>query len=508
MLPDWFEYKANCHVQGRTQMGKSSFKFHCFEECLYASSPFCSLEGKTSDFNQALALLAYFRPHNPVYLIDLTNSRSVTPIDFFGMPPEADPSAHASTLTRWLVNIWGERNTNQTPVMEKALKALFTVQAYTGEPLHHIIHLLRHEYQGLRSWAIEQIPDGEAKWHLRRLQYLSTLPRQDQWHAETYPAETRLSRLVGSRAIKLLTGLPPVTSIRQWINEQAIVLVNCQPSTHFDEEAAETFSALLIKAFFNAAMENVDDPQPYFLFFDEAQRILRPDMADMLDMTLASGLRCTIAHHHLNQQPFLDSPHLRASLDGNTGIKVIFNGLPFDECERYAQEFWPHESVQRHKKEDQYAWVPYDDKEYFETATDVEGHLPTGDSKSHSVSGGWRNVTRHEKELIGQTDYSRPEVIAQYASRFCLPPRHCIVKLPDKTYEWEIPEVTNYAHLLNPQTVLDFKNTHSHIPIHAAIKEIQEAEARFLEKGASYATSRPAVRRAKQPTKTRPLFSN
>jgi hypothetical protein len=485
MLHDWFHYRANCQVMGQSQYGKTSLAEYWCQDHLTYGIPFAIVDGKGPFYDRMVARLAYFRPPNPVVLLDLSDPRFVIPIDFFALPPGADISAHAADCTQLVVNLWGERNTDKTPKLERMLKAIFTLKAVTGEPLHHIVRILELPNTALREWAIDQLPDGEAKYTLQQAHAFSKLANGDRWLAEVDPTQTRLGRFVGSRAIRYFTGLPVLTSVKECIEWDAIVLIKLAPSHALSRESSRIFAGLLLNAFLQAAMQNIDDPKPYYLYCDEAQRYITGDMADMLDLTIASGLRVTLIHHHLDQPPFNDDPHLRSSLEMNAPIKVVFNGLSYAQASAYTPDWFHDEANQRHKKEDRFQYVPEPYDEYVESETESHGTIPSGETNSASITRSVRSVPFYRKERMGQDDYTREEVLAKLAARFHLPRRHCLIKTPDGVRRFHVPDIRDYRALMNPDSVIEYEKAilSNAIPVHEAETIIREAQTRFLAGG-------------------------
>jgi hypothetical protein len=321
-----------------------------------------------------------------------------------------------------------------------------------------------------------------------------------------------------------MTGLKTkAESVSDWIDRGAIVLWNLRPSPFLDPESGKTFAALLLSQFLDAAMRNAGKPKKHFLYLDEAQAYLTNDAAQMLDQTLKTGLRVTIAHHHMGQ--FYRDPHLQHSIETNARIKYVFGGLPVEEAMRYAVEFFLQELNKRWLKETKYRYVTEHKKEKFVTTTNSAGYSETysesdssglvgemetstrgsnsggGFSSSNSTTKSTRYVPYNRKERDGQDDWPREEKISKLAHRLTsLQPRHCYLKLPGKEASaFEVPFVKRY--LLNPARVLEYEKhlQSTAIPSDEADQILKDQDRTFLERSQDYGSrggSRPKKKSA------------
>jgi len=485
---------------GQPRSGKSCFCQDCMRDHLISSNGFTLIDGKGTLYDDVLSDLAYVQPTNPIVLLNLTHPDFITPVDFFSLPKGADVGAHVADLTQTIVNLWGAANTDQTPSLDRMLKSLLTVAALQKLPLPIVAHLLEKPKKELREAVIQSLPDGDVKQHWLQVQYFSTLKTNyDRWLKEVGPTQTRLGRFIGSRTMRMFTGLPTTTTVKDWIDQKAIVLVKIAQSPNLSRESARVFAGLLLRAFLTAAMGNMDDPKPYFLYCDEAQQYVTSDLADMLDLTVASGLRVTVIHHHLDQPPFNTNIHLRSSLDMNAPIKVIFEGLSLSEKKRYAEDWRIHELNQRHKKEDRFTYVTDYTEEGYETTTETSGEIPGGSTHSTSTSFGTRLIPSARKERTGQDDYTREEVLSQLTEQFYLKRQQCMVKLPTGAFRYTVPQVEEF--LQNPRSMLAFLKAlqSTAIPLHEADQILETEERKFLERGNDYESKggRPKKRPAR-----------
>jgi len=357
MMPAWFRYLCHCHVLGRTQLGKSRFLEYCIRQIIkHSKAGLTLIDPHGSLYRAIVEYLAYLQPERRIILLNLSRPDFIDPFNPFELPPGRDVSAHVSRIASVLLKVWGAENTNELPTYERIVKMLLTFCAVTGEPLHHGARLLEYPKKELREYAIEKIPDTRIKEQWKRLQYVSLLKHGAgfrEWLHEVQSTENRLGRFIGSKNIARFTGLPNQVSVNQVIEDNAILLVNLQPSPSLSEESGKVFASLLVSEFLNAAIEHADTERPHFLIIDEAHTVITSDVTNILDQVAKAGLRLTLAHHHPGQ---IDDEHLRDSLDTNAPLKVIFGGLPYEWAVHYVHELMLSELNERWWKEDRYRY--------------------------------------------------------------------------------------------------------------------------------------------------------
>jgi hypothetical protein len=478
MFASWYKYKTHCHVTGAPQTGKSKFIELCIREKIKRGLgvTFVDWHGKT--YNEIVEYLAYLRPKQPIYLFNLSESTHILPYDPFALPDGWDVSAHVSRLTDLIVKPWGAENTNQLPTYERIVKMVLTFCAVSGEPLHNGAKLLEYPKRELREHAIA-LTDGDVKQNWTQLQYLSLQKGKfEAYLRQVESTQNRLGRFIGSRAIKIFTGLGSQFSIERAIEENAIVLVNLKPSRNLSPESGKVFAALLLAGYLQAALDRAEKPKPHFMYLDECQNYLSTDAAKMLDQVPKSGLRLTLIHHHLGQ--FWDQIHLQQSIETDCRCKVTFAGLPIEAAKRAGEQSFLPELNRRWKKDDRWRTVT----EWFEQPTETITETESEHGRSRSVAVGSRAQAYQRLERDGQEDWSREEKVSQVAARFlALKTGECYINLPDKTYRYEVPFVQTLS-LRNRDKFLEFMQdlTKSYIPLHEAEIVLKEKERAFLER--------------------------
>jgi hypothetical protein len=519
MLPQHYALKTNCHIMGTAQSGKSKLMEHCFREHVRLRNGVTIVDFHGTFYMNALEYLAFVRPKQKIVLMDLSSADYVRGFNPFALREGDDVSAHVNRITNLLVRPWGDQNTNEMPTYERIAKMLLTFAAEANEPLQHAAKLLEFQNKELRDFAISIIQDDYIRNQWVELQRVKTL---SEWHRHVLSTQNRIGRLLASRNILRTIGLKtPGESVADWIDENAIVLVNLKPSPYLDQESGKTFAALLLSEFLNTAMRNNEKPKKHFLYLDEAQAYLTNDAAQMLDQVLKSGLRVTIAHHHMGQ--FHHDPHLQHSIETNAQIKFVFAGLPIEEAKHTAEEFFLKESNKRWLKETRYRYITDHVEEDYEINSEATGvselggesnsfgllgeketsnygsNFAVGFNSNNGVSRGTRYRPVLRKERDGQEDWSRDEKLAKLASRLTSPPqRHSFLKLPGKDATGVIVPFVR-RRLLKSDTVLQYVKDHQSTatPSHAADQIFKDQEHAFLERSKDSGATKP---KKKSPT--------
>lgn len=546
MYPDWYHYATNCVIKGGIRQGKSKLAEDCARAHIEKGMGFCFIDWHGTSYQAMLDYLAYRQPKRQrIIRLDLSNPQHIVPWNPFALPKGHDPSAHVGRLVSLMTKLWGSKNANETPTLERVASMLFHYAALSGEPLQHAAKLLRFHNGHLRDRAVSAMPydDMREEW-----EDLNAITNIRDWKNETLSTQNRIGRLIRSTGILRHIGLKgELLDISKAISEKAIILVNLKRSAHLNAEAARTFAALLLDEFLNIAVQNANANRPFWVCADEAQNYLTDDAADLLDQAMKSGLRLTLIHHYDGQ--FADRPKVLGAMDINAQIKAIFAGLPVPEAKRYAEEFFLPRINQTDVKRTLTGFqtvghveVPFEHRTSNESSSEGtsqtesessmeidtwsssegmsefgktimcgsnEGYNSGWTTSSGRTSGQGRSSgkvqgTRPQpiiRELTSSVqDFTLEEKISRYAEEFLsLQPRQFILRLPQETSVTTVPEVTVY--LLKPATRLKFEQTLTHGTIPAALADqiIIDQKKEFL--GDDHDTHT----RSRKPKTNRPL---
>jgi len=405
----------------------------------------CLIDWHGKSYRAMLDYLAYQRPDNPIVLLDPSGCEYIQLFNPFALPPGTDVSAHASRITDVILKAWGARDSNDLPTYKRITKMLISFCAVTDEPLHHgalLLQLPTKELDELREHAISQITDPHVKRQWHEFQHITAYR---DWKHEVQATLNRLDPLIGSKTVRLFTGLKGVsTRIEDWISQKAIVLVNLKQSVNLSEESAKAFAALILSEFLHTAITHAETERPFYLYLDECQNYLTTDAGTLLDQALKSGLRITFINHHMAQDVFQKNPDLKYSVEMNAGAKVIFGGLPVEEAKRYAEQLCIGEVNTRKEKERLYRLeTTYEEERY-----EISGHssgVSAGEEDVRQTSGssstaGTRFAPRQEMVTAQILEWNRDEKVSFIAERLMkLPERRCYLQLPGQEgFEYEV----------------------------------------------------------------------
>ena len=490
MFLNWFPYKTHAHITGGTQYGKSKLAELMMRMIIKCGACLFLFDWHGTLFHDIVAYLAYLGIRRPVYLIDPSSSRYILGYNPFALPAGENLSAHVERLTRVILSVWGATDANMLPTFERVVKMVLSYAAVTGEPIHHALYLLDHWETELREHAIEITDDRRLK---RQWQYLQSIRGSEQWGRQVESTQNRLGRFVGSDAFKLFTGSGAQFSVKQAIEENAIVLVNVRPDgASLSTDSARLFTSLLFADVMHAALKNIGRPKKCFVIADECQNYINDFSAEMLDQTAKAGLRLTLIHHHLGQ--FDEQTHLLQSIESNAGIKIRFKGMPIAAVKPEAESMWLNELNKRWKKDDRFRVRTDYFEEDFVGGSETHGNTPGGPTSSETTTHASHLVPYQYLEPDGQEDWSREEKLSKLAARFhALQRAQCYVQLPDKTYLYNVPFVTPYLSSHDNYVKYLKHLLRNHIPLHEAATRLKNAETTFLER--SREDERPRAKR-------------
>ena len=204
MLQEWFDHRTHCSAMGTSQSGKSKFCDYCFREHIIAGNGCCLVDWHGTLYESVLTFLSVVQPSRPVILINPSDPRFIRPFNPFAMPAGGEVTSHAARLTDVLVKPWGAENTNELPTYERVVKMVLTYMAVTGAPLHLAARLFELPQKKLRESAVSAIHDDYIKQQWTQFQYIHSLT---EWRKQVESTQNRLARFIGSRSVKLFTGL-------------------------------------------------------------------------------------------------------------------------------------------------------------------------------------------------------------------------------------------------------------------------------------------------------------
>lgn len=483
--------KTHMHVIGSTGKGKSKFLEHLIRQDIQQRQPFCLIDWHGTLYRDVLEYLARMRPSRKFIFLNLSDPSHIIPFNPFSKRG-LSVSVQVNRRIDATIKPWGMVDTNQAPTLEKMLRLVYTFAVESGEPLQHAALLLFRKNAAMRKYAMRQVSNSYLS---QTWEEVDAATIRD-WYRLVESSQNRFTRFVGIPEIKRVVGQKSGSlDIRQAVESGTSILVNLGQSDYLDTEAARVFAALLLNEFFEVAMirKNLGRPSPlYYLYLDEFQEFITPEMSKMLDAVRGGGFHLVLSHQHLAHLG--RSPELLESMMTNCQIKVVFGGMWAESARVMAEEMFLHEINERKIKEDFWRTISIAELKEFQdwdyTSGSSSGQV--GEAETSSDSSSWKWVTqrmlipRYEKELSGRAEFTREEKVSICAELLKeQPERVCHVKLPDKlTEKYIVPEVRPAR--MSRARVREYEKEKQveagGLDVERADQLLLEAEREFLEK--------------------------
>jgi hypothetical protein len=399
-LTDAMRRRTHTHVIGSSGTGKSKFLQRLIQADIAAGKGVCLIDPHGPLYHDVLKWCYYHDiglhgDHRRLILLNPSQPDFITGFNPFFKEGESDISVQVNRHIDAVIRPWGAMSCDETPTLARTLKLLFTFAVETGETLPNAAKLLEFARADLRGYALTVTKDSYIRSQWLELQQVKTFR---DWTQQVLSTENRLSRFLGSTAVRRFMGLPLGNlNIQKIMDEGHILLVNLGESSYLHPEAAKVFGSLLIYEIFHAALRRAnecsrsgDTPPLYTLVLDEFQNYVTEDLAQALDQIRKGGVHLVMAHQHLAH--FADNPRLAKSVFTNARIRAVFGGLTFeDACIVGNEMFLPDLNSRQIKR------VYFHTMHLYEEETRLVRSQAKGESTSLGVSAGKSGGTAYGK---------------------------------------------------------------------------------------------------------------
>lgn len=262
----------------------------------------------------------------PVITIDLRQTDWIVSYNLLRQRKTADPAVLVDNLTDAMAYVWGQGNTNQTPLFARwagnVLRALYEKKLTLVEAEYLVDRVERQ----IRSAMTSDLRDKSSR---QDWAFADTLTAKD-FEAQIGSTVNRLQRFIRNKTMRSMFGQPDISlDLGRAIEEGAIILVSlATENANVSKENAELFATLLLSDLWTAAQERGkrDGIKPFYVYLDEFQRFVTPTISDNLDESRGFGIHLTMAHQFPNQ--LLDrgenGRRVYNSIMENASSKVVF----------------------------------------------------------------------------------------------------------------------------------------------------------------------------------------
>lgn len=498
MYTDWYPYATHLDCTGGTQSGKTSWLQHCERQRLKSAKPpgFCAIAFDQKHYDRLLEFIVYLDPKLRVITLDLSNQSSIVPCNWITNPNGEETGAHADRIANAIAGVLGAKNLDQMQNYAGTMTTLVRWCVETKQPVQTAFELLDFQSQSLRERALQMTRDPFTR---RGLAELLSITRFGDWTYRVGSSWNRLREFENSVPLRRFTAADGALDIPAEVRNGSVILVNAAVSDTLKRDAAAMFTGLLLSEFTRASGR-------YYLDLDEAQLYMNYDIVSMLDTMAKRGLRLSLLHHTMGQFP---DERVRASLERNCGIKIYFSGDSRKERLELVPELLSGPLNERqikdvfHRLETSYIEREYEEESGHEGGS--SGDTTYDEVTTFSENATWgtttKRGTRFEPEQrrveSGIIEAPMDEKLSRLAEELKLGKRECWVKLPDRAYKTEVPDLKR--HLLPPEYLLRFMGKHAcGITPSEADSQYEKSRGSFI--GESHATrSRKTQKKALAP---------
>ena len=325
------------HVIGSTGEGKSKFLEHLIRQDIINGDGLCLIDPHGSLYD---AIVKWITLHQhdlrDRQIILLNPSEDLWTFNFNPLRerPGSEMSFVVSRMIEGCAKVWGANNTDQTPLLERCLRALLYALSANNLPLSDSELILKPRGKEVRSFLTNHI---DKSLYRQEWQYFNSLKQKD-FEDIFLSTINRLIRFLDSDFIRPIIGqVAHSLDFYKIMEEGAIVLVNLNDKGKYPTENAKLLGTLLVNDMLVCAKARKPDvSRPFYLYIDECTNYLNGDVASILNECRKFGLHLILAHQYLYQLMKAGEDIYHAVMN-TAKTKVVFGGLAPDDAEKMAE---------------------------------------------------------------------------------------------------------------------------------------------------------------------------
>lgn len=340
--------RGHMWVPGASGGGKSNFlEVMIRQDILQADGVprglvFLDPHGKTTESLLGWIAENRLHKHRTIRLIDLSDPSYAFSLNPFRSAAHFAKAVLADTVSTAIAQVFMARTLMEQPRTYALLWEMTHAIATLGITFCEGQDFIRRsDRRGVRHHLIERLgeldEDGADFW--LDLEDLSPSRR----HEFVEPLANRLRPFLRSPYVRRIFGQTGRTlDLAAAMDRGEIILINLKPGTYFSAIAARLIGTLLVNEFYTACFrrKKVGEKElPFYLYIDECQNYLSPDIARILDESRKFGLFLILAHQHLGHLREAGERLFR-SVVTNTRTKAVFGGLDPDDAEYITRIIW------------------------------------------------------------------------------------------------------------------------------------------------------------------------
>lgn len=337
--------KTHLHIIGATGTGKTKFMELLIRQLMFGGQGLCVIDPHGGLYEGVVNFVARFpRLAERVVFFDPTREQSLWP----GFNPLArvdylpDLAVQVKYVVRAVAKVW-EEESKRTPLLRRMMRNI-------------LYPLIEGGYTFLEAEYFTELSNPIPRTRLVQLTTRDRVRREwKDFEALSYPRkkdeigslQNRLPEFTDNNAVRMILGRTGnVLDMEDIFENRKLLICNLSQRRHrLSADDARMLGTLLINEMVNYALsrdKRAADSRPFFLFIDEFQNFITPDVGKILDECRKFGLHLVMAHQHLDQLKKQD-PSLFGSVMTNARTKIIFGGLGVEDAELLARNVFAGE---------------------------------------------------------------------------------------------------------------------------------------------------------------------
>jgi hypothetical protein len=325
------------HVMGSTGEGKSKFLEHMIRQDIINGDGLCLIDPHGSLYDNIvkwITLNQYDLSSRKIILLNPSEDEWTFNFNPLRERAGSEMSFVVSRMIEGCAKVWGENNTDKTPLLERCLRALLYALLANKLPLSDSELIIKPKVPEIRPFLTGNI--DQDLYHQEWVYFNSLRPKEfEEIFLSTI---NRLIRFLGSDFIKPIIGqVAHSLDFFKIMEEGAIVLVNLNDKGKYDSGNAKLLGTLMINDMLVCAKaRKPDTSRPFYLYVDECTNYLNGDVASILNECRKFGLHLILAHQYLYQLTKAGEDIYHAVMN-TAKTKVVFGGLAPDDAEKMAE---------------------------------------------------------------------------------------------------------------------------------------------------------------------------
>ena len=417
------ERATGVHVIGAPGTGKSKFLEHCIRDDIRHGRGLCLIDPHGELYDNVLAWCTWVHPYREIIPLNVSEGTHVLGFNPF-QGGAGDVHTHVNRCIEATVKAWGVRDTDETPTLERILRCIYHALTENNLTMAEAEHLLSFDDDaGVRDYLTSRITHPVIRKEWRELSSLKTLrEHRDEFRS----TKNKLLRFLTARSVLRFLALTEPTrtlDLQKIMDRGVVLLVNLRLKRGtLDAMDARLFGSLLVSQLFDVARNRgglgQPLPRPFYLYCDEFQNFVNPDVAEILPQGRKFGLSLILAHQFLAQLDAEDARLVEAVMAA-ARTKIVFGGLSPQDAAAMVPALFAGQIDYHETKRIEYNtefWPRYG-REHTRAVSHATGRSQTETtSRSHTDGSGYASGGSSGTAHSVGTGYSLPDAAGTYAT--------------------------------------------------------------------------------------------